>query len=311
MNLARHAAVLWRFRLITATGLFLGISLAVLASYKVSFDGGPSLQARGSATWKSDALLLVTQPGFPEGRVVLPDTTETVPGTGETVQNDKLQFADPNRFGGLADLYSQLAMSDRVRKEIPEKPEPLQNEALALPGASGGVILPIIKLSASADSQKGAQLLTQHAIEALQGVLSEDQSKARIPDQSRVEVRTLNAPSAGYLVSGPPRTAAILVFILSILGTIGLTHLLAALRSRDDAEDDRGIRGVVDPWSGNGNGHAQPQTRPAPAPVPSGSSWSGTPAPAAWSPPPTPAPEAEDEAEPQAKRRGLSGRRAR
>jgi hypothetical protein len=310
MNLARHAAVLWRFRIITATGLFLGISLAILASYKVSFDGGPSLQARGSATYKSDALLLVTQPGFPEGRVVLPDTTETVPGTTETVQNNKLQFADPNRFGGLADLYSQLAMSDRVRTMIPEKPKPLQIEALALPGASGGVILPIIKLSASADTQKGAELLTQHAIEALQGVLTEDQKKARIPDQSRVEVRTLNAPSAGYLLSGPPRTAAILVFILSLLGTIGLTHLLAALRGRDESED-RGIRGVVDPWSGNGGGNAQPaQHRPAPAPVPSGSSWSGSPAPAAWSPPPAPAP-AEDEAEAPVKRRGLSGRRAR
>jgi hypothetical protein len=310
MNLARHAAVLWRFRLITATGLFLGISLAILASYKVSFDGGPSLQARGSATWKSDALLLVTQPGFPEGRVVLPDTAETVPGSTETVQNDKLQFADPNRFGGLADLYSQLAMSDRVRQEMQEKPKPLQIEALALPGASGGVILPIIKLSASADTQTGAQTLNQHAIEALRGVLTEDQKKARIPDQSRVELRTLNAPSAGYLLSGPPRTAAILVFLLSILGTIGLTHLLAALRGRDES-DGKGIRGVVDPWSGNGNGNGQPQPRPAPAPVPASSSWSGSPAPAAWSPPPVPAPGAEDGAEEPAKRRGLSGRRAR
>src|SRR4051794_6481912 len=72
MNVARHAAVLWRFRAITATGLVLGILLAILASYRVSFAGGPSLTARGTETWSATASLLVTQPGFPEGRVTLP-----------------------------------------------------------------------------------------------------------------------------------------------------------------------------------------------------------------------------------------------
>ena len=65
----------------------------------------------------------------------------------EQQPKDRIEYADPNRFGGLADLYSQLAMSDRVRSVIPEKPKPLQIQAFALPGASGGVILPVIKLT--------------------------------------------------------------------------------------------------------------------------------------------------------------------
>ena len=45
MNLARHAAVLWRFRRITAAGLLLGIVLAVFASYSIT----PSRPARRAA----------------------------------------------------------------------------------------------------------------------------------------------------------------------------------------------------------------------------------------------------------------------
>ena len=67
MDVARHAAVLWRFRGITAAGLVLGILLAILASYRVSFDGGPTLTARGTETWSATASLLVTQPGDHEG----------------------------------------------------------------------------------------------------------------------------------------------------------------------------------------------------------------------------------------------------
>ena len=35
MNLARHAAVLWRFRTVTAAGIGFAIFFAVLASYQV------------------------------------------------------------------------------------------------------------------------------------------------------------------------------------------------------------------------------------------------------------------------------------
>jgi hypothetical protein len=287
MNLQRHFAVLWRFRLISVGGLALGIFLAVFASYNISPTG---LKARGEATWASDATLLVTQPGFPEGRVTLPTTPEKDPGQTaagqmEAQPKDRIEYADPNRFGALADLYSQLAMSDRVRSVIPEKPKPLQIQAFALQGASGGVILPVIKLTVNASTQDGANALSEHTIDALRGVLSADQKKANIPDNSRVELRTLNESSKGYLMKGPSRTASILVLILAILGTVAVTHLLAALRDRDPNTD---IEGIIDPWApdgsgnGNGNGHAAP--RPV-EPV----GWSGTPAPpAAWAQPPAP-----------------------
>ena len=302
MNLQRHAAVLWRFRLISATGLLLGLFLAVFASYSISPSG---LKARGEAQWSSDATLLVTQPGFPEGRVTLPESPTQDPSQIskglEDQPKDRIEYADPNRFGGLADLYSQLAMSDRVRSSIPEKPKAPDVTAYALPGASGGVILPVIKLTVNSTTEEGAQTLSVHTVEALRKVLETDQQKAAIPANSRVELRSLNASSKGYLVSGPSRTASILVLILAILGTVAVTHLLAALRDRGTDQ----LGGIIDPWAAETNGNGAHAAEPGHAPEPASVGWSGSPAPTppAWASTP-PAPSSAP-----ASRRGLPGRR--
>src|SRR4051794_7841540 len=102
MDLSRHAAVLWRFRTVTACGLLLGVVLAVLASYRPVWASGPDLVPRGRETWTAQSSLLVTQEGFPEGRVVLP---ESRPGSDRPAQptssagaTGRVEFADPSRF---------------------------------------------------------------------------------------------------------------------------------------------------------------------------------------------------------------------
>src|SRR3954447_23186863 len=113
MNLARHAAVLWRFRTVTVAGFGFAVVLALLASYQPVFAGGISLKARGTETWSATSSLLVTQAGFPEGRVTLPqkqiDTGVTASGDqavdpGVHAPSDEIQFADPGRLAALADL---------------------------------------------------------------------------------------------------------------------------------------------------------------------------------------------------------------
>src|SRR4051794_37775334 len=96
MDLARHSAVLWRFRAVTAAGLLLVVFLAVLAAYKISTAG---LVARGPSTYTSTSQLLVTQPGFPEGRVVLPVAPPLDSKTDQPkVDPNRIDFADPGRF---------------------------------------------------------------------------------------------------------------------------------------------------------------------------------------------------------------------
>jgi hypothetical protein len=234
MNLARHAAVLWRFRRVTAAGLLLGVFLAVYASYQISPSG---LKPRGTSTYTSQSQLLVTQPGFPEGRSVLPTAPALTGGTEEPkVDPDQLEFADPNRFLALADLYTKLIVSDEVLSRIPEQPSPTQITASPLPGVSGAPILPIIQLDTIAGSARAAQTLNANTAKALRELLEERQRRNDISPAKSVEVVTLKAPTTGALASGPSRTSSILALLLCIIGTIAVTHLLENLRNRREAE---------------------------------------------------------------------------
>ena len=243
MDLARHAAVLWRFRWITAAGVILGITLAVLASYKVTSGG---LEPRGSSTYASESQLLITQAGFPEGRVVLP-TPPPVDGLTQESAGDanRLQFADPIRFMALADLYTKLIVSDEVRGRIPERPETSEIVASPLPGVSGNPVLPIIQLTVTAHSAQGAQALNRHTVEALRSLLKERQENNDISPKQSVQIATVNAPSPGELTASPSRAGSILALLLCLIGTVALTHLLEALRTRREAD---GLENVDLDW---------------------------------------------------------------
>jgi hypothetical protein len=252
MNLARHAAVLWRFRAVTAAGLLLGILLAILASYKITTHG---LVPRGASTYSSTSQLMVTQPGFPEGRTVLP----TGPPIGSTTEEPKvdpnrLEFADPARFLALADLYTKLLVSDEVRTRIPEHPSQAQISASPVPAVSGAPILPIIELTVLGPTPRAATNLNVHTADALRAELKQRQEKNDITPAQSVEITTLNAASPGVLMSGPSHTASILALMLCLIGTVAVTHLLASLRPSgelaselDESEFDWALEDTVDP----------------------------------------------------------------
>ena len=77
----------------------------VLSVAKVTSDG---LEYRKAQTWQAQTTLLLTQPGFPEGRALFPNAEE------EGVRS-KYSYTDPGRFTSLTALYSQFAQSDEVR----------------------------------------------------------------------------------------------------------------------------------------------------------------------------------------------------
>jgi hypothetical protein len=264
MNLARHAAVLWRFRAVTATGLILGLLLAVLASYQV-----PSMERRGISTFTSESQILVTQRGFPEGRVVLPQapppSSGSATGVASTSPTDKTsskdenapEFADPGRFINLADLYTQLITSDEVLSRIPEHPAAAQITAMPLP-ANSGSILPIISISTVGPTSEAAHQLNVHTIEALKKLLADEARKNDIAPGELVELTMLKAPSPGALLTGPSHTGSILALLLAVIGTVAVTHLLESLRNRREPEPTD----EAEPWTlgeshnGNGSAHA-------------------------------------------------------
>jgi hypothetical protein len=247
MNLARHASVLWRFRIVAIGGLTIGLVLAVLASYQVSVSGGPSLTPRGVETWTANSSILVTQPGFPEGRVTLPEqqVEDAVTADGEAVEEpepkDQVEFADPARLAGLADLYTKFIVSDEVLSGVPKRPKPEQVMASPFLASAGGQVLPVIQLTTTAPSKSEATRLNKDVFASLSGVIEKQQRANDIGPGQRIEVKFIDAPEA--LLTGPRKyTGSILVLALCLLGTIAIAHLLEALRPRRD----EAIDGVVD-----------------------------------------------------------------
>jgi len=236
MNLGRHATVLWRFRRVTIAGVILGIVLAVLASYSVSPSG---LSPRGTETWSAVSSILVTQPGFPEGRVTLPEKqindAVSVDGSNVTEQDsapkDQVEFADPARLSGLGDLYSKFLTSDEVLRRVKGHPTPAQVQASPFASSQGGLLLPVVQLTTMGTDAKAAYRMNFDVYKSLKDFLDERAAANDIPRSKRVELNILNSPQV-TLMSGRKPTMSVLALMLVLLGTLAVTHLLEALRNR-------------------------------------------------------------------------------
>jgi hypothetical protein len=250
MNLSRHASVLWRFRRVTAVGVVVGIALAVLAGYQVSSSG---LTPRGSEVWTANSQILVTQPGFPEGRVTLPTAQDgnAVTQDGELASegsgdpSDQVEFADPGRLAALGDLYSKFLTSDEVLRRVPEHPPAAAVIASPFASSQGGQVLPVIQLTTMGPSARLAQTTNVHTYEALLKYLDEELDANDVPKARRVDLKMIVRPEV-MLTSKPKPTASVLVFMLVMLGTVAITHILEALRNRRQTQV---LNSIVD-WEG-------------------------------------------------------------
>ena len=182
MNLARHATLLLKYRAVAIGGLVLACALAFLAAYQV-----PSLERRGSETWSAVSSILVTQPGFPEGRVTLPTQSPTpglTPPPTDGQEAPRIARASPIRSGWPVWPCSTPTSpaSEQVRSKLPEQPAPGQIAAVAVDATGNGTTyLPIIALTTQAASPAAAQRLNVQVFEAFEELL---QSRQRANDIS-------------------------------------------------------------------------------------------------------------------------------
>lgn len=250
MNLERHLNVLWRHRLVALGGVLLGALLAFLAAYQL-----PSLERRGSESWSVESHILVTQSGFPEGRITLSNTPSAAsPDAGLSGRRTPVpdgggqSFADPVRLSSLALLYSVIADSDRVRSKLPGNPRRGQIEANALDATGNGTtFLPIMQLTTTARSADAARSLNVASYQAFKAELESEQKANEIPHRDRIRLSILNRPSNPLMVSGPTFTPSILAFLLCCLGGLAAAHILEALSLRRVASESAGDAAVFPP----------------------------------------------------------------
>lgn len=224
MDFALYASVLWRFRVLVAAGLVLGIALAILAVFRVGTDG---IQYRQAELWSSRTRLGVTQHGFPEGRLFAGAATP------EDAAKLGIPVADPNRFNTLAVLYAELATSDPVRRQMLQD-GPIRGKILATPVVVGEnrVMLPLIDVVAIATSPRGAVDLAQRTAVALTTYIKRQQAVNDVPTADRVVVEQLVRPKPPEVFQPRSKTMAIVVFLATMLATVGLVFLLENLRPR-------------------------------------------------------------------------------
>jgi capsular polysaccharide biosynthesis protein len=223
MDLSLHLRVLWRFKIVLAVGIFVALFLALLAATKAS-----------AKTWKSDATLFVTQPGFPWGRTVI----QYLPGNTATGK-PSVPTADPQRLSSLTALYAQLATSDPVApwlKGVERRHEQLTVTAVPAPQYSTPTLLPLLQIEATAPSKARAMALANRASTSFRTWLAQQQATAEIPPAERVVVEPISRADTAQRVGGSGKTLPVIVFLAVLAATIGVIFVLENLRAGNAAD---------------------------------------------------------------------------
>lgn len=241
MDLALLGGVLWRSRVLVIVGLLLACVAAVLSMAKLTIVGGkPQLVYRTQVLYQSNVQLHVTQPGFPDGRSVFNTSPTTLP-SGRT---ELPKFADPDRFVGLAVIYSQLIMGNDERARVFGVRRPPRNEAILaapMPAPGGtGQFLPIIQITGIAPSPLDAMRLADRAAQSFSDYLSQRQNQTHVADAERVTLDRIAGPLAPSVYLPRKKLRSIAVFLLLAMLTIAAAFVRENLRvKRSDREEAR------------------------------------------------------------------------
>ena len=231
MDLELYLRVLWRFRLLMTVGLLLASSLAILSVARVNFDGSPKLEYRQQEQWVSRAMLLITEPKFPEGRSVFQQSIP--PASSDQVQDYAPPFANPERFVALANLYGQLATSDPVR-QIMLKDGRVNGviESAPVSTVNGAASLPLLSIGGISTTPAQARRLTIRAVTAFLTFLESEQQRSGIPKSQRVVLQVIKQPTKVQLLRGRPKTLPAVIFLTVLLAVGGVVFELENLRPR-------------------------------------------------------------------------------
>ena len=233
MDLKLYVRVLWRFRVVVAIGLVVAVVLAAFSTLKVGPNG---VEFRQSELWSSTVRLLVTQNGFPEGRLYAqqPSESDAVPQAGDQAKQLGIPVVDPGRFNSLAILYARLATSDPILRLMVKDGGPLHGKlmAVSLRDDNSGILLPLIDVTAISDSPMGALSLAGRNAKALNTYLDSEQLANKVPKSDRVVIQTVVAPRQALLFQPRSKTMPMVVFLAVMFATVGLCFLLENIRPR-------------------------------------------------------------------------------
>jgi hypothetical protein len=200
------------------------MALAVLSVVAVSPRG---VHYRSTVIWSNTATLLISQPGFPEGRSVLPAGQPTPVGSGQAA------FADTGRFSALVDLYAAFATSDAVIRQLVRRGLIKRGDdksgasisANAVPSTVNGLPTPLLQIVGKGSSPERARRLTVAATNVLKNVVAKQQAAAKIPEAQRTVIEVIRASSPPTLVTPRSKTLPIVVLLAGLTATMGAAFI--------------------------------------------------------------------------------------
>ena len=223
MDLQLMLRVVWRFRVIVAAGLLIGLILAFLSMVKVDPSGSTQFSYRTKAKYESTTTVFVTVPGFPWGNIKLHAGTK-----GGTSQGP----VDTNILRNLASVYINVATGNEVMSLL-KKSGPIDgtietNQMLA-PDSS---TLPLIQISAVASTPQAAYSLGKRHLRAFQTWLRTNQQQAGTERANQIILQPVIGPLPPHLLAGRKKTVPILIFLATLVIVCGLAFVLENLRPR-------------------------------------------------------------------------------
>lgn len=227
MDFQLYAQVLWRFKLLFVLGLMVASSLAILSFVHLSADG---LTYRQTELWSSSTRLLITQQGFPNGRLLAQDLSLDPEAAAERLG---IPLADPNRLNNLTLLYAELATSDTVLRQM-RRDGPIRGEFIATPVVvqDGRYSLPLIEFIAIAATPLEAMKLATRSATAFRTYMTQQQRINKVPERDRVVLELVMRPRAAEIYQPRSKTMPVLIFLAVMFATVGLAFLLENLRPR-------------------------------------------------------------------------------
>jgi len=230
MDLALYGGVIRRFRVLIGAGAVVAVVLAMFSTVKVELrNGKPALSYRQAQVWTSHSELLITQSGFPWGRVTLPGS---VPGS--PIPSGANSFADPSRFYTLASFYARLANSDAVQNVIKRRSNKI-GSVQAVPArdpSSSNAALPFVDMTGIGPTPRIAKRLAIIGTSAFKEYIESQQKAAGIPDSQRVDVQIATSAQPPVLAEGRKKTLPIAIFLGVMIMTIAACFILENLRPR-------------------------------------------------------------------------------
>ena len=229
MNVKSILQSLMRQKAILAASLLFAVGMAFLGYARPVWDDGPHLRPARPEQWRSEALLFITEPGFPWGSAVESYRARGPSGT------PALRAGDTERLAGLATVYAQVVSSDEVR-QLAGGAQPVdaavQTDLVTYTTQSLGLIrvLPLLRVETLSATAAGSVAAANNLADAFPRYIARQQAEAGIPRRDRTLIEVVKRPRSAELVAGPSKSAPGIIFVAAFTLGIGLALTVDKIR---------------------------------------------------------------------------------